>query len=322
RRCSIPIPASIPPRPPTHRATQRSTTRLRPAPGLQRPPHSRPIPCPPSKLSTMPSASTFRFRPVCPSPPERSRSGEPPCRPSVTSPRHASLSCRRRRAARRSAPRSRPRRTPVTLTPRCRSPRRRGRCRSSRVPDIATRCGRSSSRLRVRSAGPPRRSAYGADCRGAPPSYHWTMRFYLTTPIYYVNSTPHIGHAYTTAIGDMIVRNRRQRGQETFFLTGVDEHATKVFRVAQEQGLAPQEYADQIAVPWQELPKRLNAQTDFFIRTSDEGHKRFVREFLQRMYDNGDIYEDVYAGWYCVGCEAFKAEEELTADGLCPDHLV
>jgi methionyl-tRNA synthetase len=148
------------------------------------------------------------------------------------------------------------------------------------------------------------------------------MRFYLTTPIYYVNSTPHIGHAYTTAIGDMIVRNRRQRGQETFFLTGVDEHATKVFRVAQEQGLAPQEYADQIAVPWQELPKRLNAQTDFFIRTSDEGHKRFVRDFLQRMYDNGDIYEDVYAGWYCVGCEAFKAEEELTADGLCPDHLI
>ena len=147
------------------------------------------------------------------------------------------------------------------------------------------------------------------------------MRFYLTTPIYYVNSTPHIGHAYTTAIGDMIVRNRRQRAQETFFLTGVDEHATKVFRVAQEQGLEPQEYADRIAVPWRELPKRLDAETNFFIRTSDEGHKRFVRDFLQRMYDNGDIYEDVYAGWYCVGCEAFKSEDELTEDGLCKDHL-
>src|SRR3954468_4262847 len=146
------------------------------------------------------------------------------------------------------------------------------------------------------------------------------MRFYLTTPIYYVNSTPHIGHAYTTAIADMIVRHHRQRGDETFFLTGVDEHATKVWRVAQEQGLEPQEYADQIAVPWRELPARLNAVNDFFIRTSDEGHKRFVRDFLQRMYDNGDIYQDVYAGLYCVGCEAFKNEDELTPDGLCPEH--
>ena len=147
------------------------------------------------------------------------------------------------------------------------------------------------------------------------------MRFYLTTPIYYVNSTPHIGHAYTTAIGDMLVRHQRQRGADTFFLTGVDEHATKVWRVAQEQGLEAQEYADRIAVPWRELPERMNASIDFFIRTSDEGHKRFVRDFLQRMYDNGDIYQDVYAGWYCVGCEEFKSEEELTEDGLCPIHL-
>lgn len=147
------------------------------------------------------------------------------------------------------------------------------------------------------------------------------MRFYLTTPIYYVNSTPHIGHAYTTAIGDMLVRHQRQRGADTFFLTGVDEHATKVWRVAQEQGLEPQEYADRIAVPWRELPDRMNASIDFFIRTSDDGHKRFVREFLQRMYDNGDIYQDVYAGWYCVGCEEFKTEEELTEDGLCSTHL-
>jgi methionyl-tRNA synthetase len=147
------------------------------------------------------------------------------------------------------------------------------------------------------------------------------VRFYLTTPIYYVNSTPHIGHAYTTTIGDMLVRHQRQRGADTFFLTGVDEHATKVWRVAEEQGLEPQEYADRIAVPWRELPARMNASIDFFIRTSDEGHKRFVREFLQRMYDNGDIYQDVYAGWYCVGCEEFKNEEELTEGGLCPVHL-
>jgi methionyl-tRNA synthetase len=148
------------------------------------------------------------------------------------------------------------------------------------------------------------------------------VRFYLTTPIYYVNSTPHIGHAYTTAIGDMLVRHQRQRGAETFYLTGVDEHATKVWRVAHEQGLEPQEYADRIAVPWRELPQRLNAEVDFFLRTSDDGHKAFVRDFLQRMYDNGDVYQDVYAGLYCVGCEAFKSEDELTPEGLCPDHLV
>jgi methionyl-tRNA synthetase len=147
------------------------------------------------------------------------------------------------------------------------------------------------------------------------------VRFYLTTPIYYVNSTPSIGNAYTTSIGDMLVRHQRQRGADAFYLTGVDEHATKVWRVAQEQGLDAQEYADRIAVPWRELAPRMNAEVDFFIRTSDEGHKTFVREFLQRMYDNGDVYQDVYAGWYCVGCEEFKTEEELTEDGLCSIHL-
>jgi methionyl-tRNA synthetase len=149
------------------------------------------------------------------------------------------------------------------------------------------------------------------------------MRFYLTTPIYYVNSTPHIGHAYTTIAADILARHHRQRGDDTFFLTGVDEHADKVARVAAEQGLTPQEYADSIVGAWQELPRRLNATNDFFIRTSDEGHKRFVQEFLQRIYDNGreDIYQDVYAGWYCVGCEAFKSEDELV-DGKCPDHGV
>ncbi len=145
------------------------------------------------------------------------------------------------------------------------------------------------------------------------------MRFYLTTPIYYVNSSPHIGHAYTTIAADVVVRHRRQRGDDTFFLTGVDEHATKVYRVAEQQGLSAQEYVDRIAVVWRELPARLNAAPDFFIRTSDEGHKAFVREFLQRIYDNGDVYEGVYEGLYCVGCEAFKTESELV-DGECPEH--
>src|SRR5579864_65409 len=145
------------------------------------------------------------------------------------------------------------------------------------------------------------------------------MPYYLTTPIYYVNAKPHIGHAYTTCAADILVRHRRQRGEETFFLTGVDEHATKVYRVAEEQGLPVQEYVDQIAEVWRELPRRLNAEPDFFIRTSDEGHKRFVREFLQRIYDNGDVYEGVYSGLYCVGCEEFKSEDELI-DGRCPIH--
>jgi methionyl-tRNA synthetase len=145
------------------------------------------------------------------------------------------------------------------------------------------------------------------------------MRYYLTTPIYYVNATPHIGHAYTTIAADVLVRHHRQRGEETFFLTGTDEHASKVYRVADEQGLDPKTYVDRIAEDWRELPKRVDADYDFFIRTTDEGHKRFVQEFLQRIYDNGDIYQDVYAGLYCVQCEEFKSEADLV-DGLCAEH--
>src|SRR5215210_6964732 len=145
------------------------------------------------------------------------------------------------------------------------------------------------------------------------------MRFYLTTPIYYVNSTPHIGHAYTTLAADIVVRHRRQRGDDTFFLTGTDEHASKVYRVAEEQGLDPKVYVDQIAEKWREIPDLIGADIDFFIRTTDDGHKRFVQDFVQRIYDNGDIYEDVYAGLYCVGCEAFKTADELV-DGKCPEH--
>jgi len=145
------------------------------------------------------------------------------------------------------------------------------------------------------------------------------MPYYVTTPIYYVNATPHIGHAYTTIAADILVRHYRQRGEDTFFLTGVDEHASNVARVASERGLAPQEYADSILGAWQEVPRRVDATNDFFIRTSDDGHKAFVQEFLQRIYDAGDIYEGVYAGWYCVRCEAFKTEAELV-DGKCPIH--
>ncbi|MCS7006746.1 MAG: class I tRNA ligase family protein, partial [Gaiellaceae bacterium] len=134
-------------------------------------------------------------------------------------------------------------------------------------------------------------------------------------------STPHIGHAYTTIAADILARHYRQRGEDVFFLTGVDEHASKVARVAAEQGLEPKAYADSIVDVWRELPRRLNATNDFFIRTTDDGHKAFVQDFLQRMYDAGDVYQDVYAGLYCVGCEAFKTEAELV-DGRCPLHDV
>ena len=147
------------------------------------------------------------------------------------------------------------------------------------------------------------------------------MAFYVTTPIYYVNSTPHIGHAYTTIAADVLARHYRQRGEDVFFLTGVDEHASSVARVAAEQGLEPQAYADAIVEAWQEVPRRLSATNDFFIRTSDAGHKEFVADFLQRIHDAGDVYQDVYAGWYCVRCEAFKTEAELV-DGTCAIHEI
>jgi methionyl-tRNA synthetase len=149
------------------------------------------------------------------------------------------------------------------------------------------------------------------------------MRYYVTTPIYYVNDKPHIGHAYTTIAADILVRHQRQRGDDTFSLTGVDEHASKVARVAAEEGLAPQDYADRIAVVWRDLPRRVGASPDFFIRTSDDGHKRFVQDFLERIRANGrdDIYQDIYAGWYCVGCEEFKSEADLV-DGKCQIHLI
>ena len=145
------------------------------------------------------------------------------------------------------------------------------------------------------------------------------MDYYLTTPIYYVNSTPHIGHAYTTIAADTLVRHHRQRGDDTFFLTGTDENGSKVYRVAEEQGLDPKAYVDEMSAHWRDLPRRVDADYDFFIRTTDQGHHRVVQEFLQRIYDNGDIYRDVYSGLYCVACEEFKSEADLV-DGLCPDH--
>ena len=143
--------------------------------------------------------------------------------------------------------------------------------------------------------------------------------FYLTTPIYYVNATPHVGHAYTTIAADILTRHRRQRGDETFFLTGTDEHGSNIPRVAEEAGLELRQFVDRNAAAFEEMTERIGASNDFFIRTTDERHAERVQEFLQRIYDRGHIYDGVYAGLYCSRCESFYTEADLV-DGLCPQH--
>jgi methionyl-tRNA synthetase len=145
------------------------------------------------------------------------------------------------------------------------------------------------------------------------------VRFYLTTPIYYVNATPHIGHAYTTIVADILARHHRQRGDETYFLTGTDEHGTNIPRIAREAGLDVQEFVDRNAAAFEEMTRRINASNDFFIRTTDPRHEAAVQEFVQRIHDAGHIYEGVYAGLYCPRCESFYTEAELL-DGKCPVH--
>jgi methionyl-tRNA synthetase len=145
------------------------------------------------------------------------------------------------------------------------------------------------------------------------------VSFYVTTPIYYVNATPHVGHAYTTIAADILVRHRRQREEQTFFLTGTDEHGSNIARVAEEEGLEPAEFVDRNAAAFKRMTERINASNDFFVRTTDERHEALVQEFVQRVYDAGHIYEGLYSGLYCSRCEAFYSEAELI-DGLCPQH--
>jgi methionyl-tRNA synthetase len=145
------------------------------------------------------------------------------------------------------------------------------------------------------------------------------MRFYVTTPIYYVNATPTLGHAYTTIAADILARHHRQRGDETYFLTGVDEHADKVARVAAEQGLGPKEYADRIVGVWQDLPRRLKATIDFFIRTSDGGHKRFVQGFFSGSMTTATCTRTSTRAGTASAAREPKTEAELV-DGKCAIH--
>jgi methionyl-tRNA synthetase len=146
-------------------------------------------------------------------------------------------------------------------------------------------------------------------------------RFYISTPIYYVNAQPHLGHAYTTIVADVMRRFHHLSGRETFFVTGTDEHGDKVLKAARAQGMTPQAYADLISRSFLDLWPRLNCRHDYFIRTTDEEHVRVVRSILQKVHDAGDIYFSSYEGLYCTGCERFYTERELE-DGLCPQHEV
>ena len=144
-------------------------------------------------------------------------------------------------------------------------------------------------------------------------------RFYITTPIYYVNDVPHIGHAYTTTAADVAARFHRQFGDDVFFLTGTDEHGTKVEQAACARGLTPKQHVDEVVAKFKEVAAKVGASNDFFIRTTDPEHEKFVQDFVQRCYDAGDIYKSSYSGLYCPACEAYYIEENLV-DGLCPDH--
>jgi len=145
-------------------------------------------------------------------------------------------------------------------------------------------------------------------------------KFYITTPIYYINAVPHIGHAYTTVVADVLARWHRLRGDDVFFLTGLDENSVKTVEAAKTQGFKDiQAYADSMAKVWTRAWKTLNISHDDFIRTTQERHRRNVEEFFKRIQERGDIYKGEYKGLYCEGCEAYLTEDDLV-DGKCPLH--
>ena len=136
--------------------------------------------------------------------------------------------------------------------------------------------------------------------------------FYITTPIFYVNDVPHIGHAYTEVAADVLARWHRQAGDDTWMLTGTDEHGQKILRTATANGVTPKEWADKLVdEAWKPLLATVDIANDDFIRTTDERHERNVQKFLQKLYDDGHIYTGEYEGYYCVGCEEYKQQSEL-----------
>ena len=146
-------------------------------------------------------------------------------------------------------------------------------------------------------------------------------RFFITTPIYYVNDVPHIGHAYTTVAADVLARWYRGHNTEVFFLTGTDEHGAKIAQAAAAHNKPPQQYCDELAARFQEAWKSLGITNDAFVRTTSGAHQNTVQEFLRKLWEKGVIYKGRYQGKYCVQCERFYTDDELIG-GLCPDHRI
>ena len=143
--------------------------------------------------------------------------------------------------------------------------------------------------------------------------------YFLTTPIYYVNDIPHIGHAYTTIAGDVMCRYKRMKGYDTFYLTGTDEHGQKIQQAADEKGITPQQLVDEVHRNFQELWKVLNISNDDFIRTTEPRHKLVVQAMFKDLMDKGDIYKGTYQGLYCVPCETYVPESNVGENNTCPD---
>ena len=146
-------------------------------------------------------------------------------------------------------------------------------------------------------------------------------RFYITTAIDYVNGAPHIGHAYEKILTDVIYRHFTQRCEDTYFLTGTDEHGIKIQKTSAAQGMSPKELCDMNAQKFMDGWKTLDIGYSQFIRTTDKQHEEIVQKIFDKLLEQGDIYKHSYTGLYCQGCEAFLSEKDLTEDGLCPDHL-
>ena len=145
------------------------------------------------------------------------------------------------------------------------------------------------------------------------------QKFYITTPIYYPNDIPHIGHAYTTIAADVIARWNKLQGKDVFFLTGTDDHGKKIAEAAEAAGKSPKQFTDNLVPKFKDAWKNLNIKYGRFIRTTDKDHEKIVQEILQKCFDNGDIYKGEYEGLYCTGCEAYYTEKELE-DRCCPIH--
>jgi methionyl-tRNA synthetase len=143
--------------------------------------------------------------------------------------------------------------------------------------------------------------------------------FYITTPIYYVNAEPHLGHAYTTIVADVYRRFHQLLGCETFFLTGTDEHGDKIVAAAESEGVTSKEYTDRMSSLFRDLWPKLKISNDYFVRTTDPEHQESVKRILMKVKEKGDIYFSDYSGLYCFGCERFYTEKELV-NGMCPDH--